>query len=186
MIFKRNVLRTNRFPDQEQSLLYLQPDDTAETGAPERTKSLDQISTWLPTLRAYMIWSFGASIAWEITVLPLSPIWMTGIDNDITLAVIQEINADLFIALGALLATLFIFGNSMWPGRGYRHIAVLTIILNFCFSAMNYLVSADTTEVTLVSGAIEADTHMYAVVTHLKWIAIPAFALWQASRIARK
>jgi hypothetical protein len=163
--------------------VYSQEPDVLEDAIEGAGASRDILPGWLPTARAYIVWTFCASVAWEIASLPLSSAWVTENLDRILLFAIRAINVDLIIALGAFISILVILADDQWPRKGYRRVAAWTIVFGFCFSAMYRWISID--DALQNSSPLRGSNFVEDAVAQIKWIFIPVLAFWQARGAAQ-
>jgi len=74
------------------------------------------------------------NLAWEFAHMPLYTLWETGTRGEIIFAALHCTGGDILIALAALMAALFLFGNGFWPAQTYRRIAVATIAIGLAYT----------------------------------------------------
>lgn len=72
-------------------------------------------SAWLPMIRAYLFWTIGAHLGWEIVQLPLYTIWARESPAYIAFAVLHCTAGDVLIAGSTLILSLVIIGSGAWP-----------------------------------------------------------------------
>ena len=163
--------------------IYSQPPEVLQDVIKGPEVSYDILPGWLPTIRAYLVWTFCASIAWEIATLPLRSVWVAENLDHILLFAIRTINIDLVIALGAFISILIICADGQWPNKGYRRVAAWTIVFGFCFSGMYRWVSVDGAMPN--NSPLRGSNFLEETVAQIKWIFVPLFAFWQARRVTR-
>jgi hypothetical protein len=141
--------------------------------------------SWLAALRAYIIASVVAHLAWEILQLPLYTIWSTGGPLEIALAIAHCTGGDTVIAVTALSLALILVGHENWPEQSYRIVLFVTLLFG-----VSYTIFSEWLNVTLRgSWAYTPDMPVVPVLGTgigplLQWIFVPIAALSTARRFA--
>jgi hypothetical protein len=142
---------------------------------------------WLAALKAYILVSIGAHLAWEILQLPLYTIWSTGGPREIAFAVVHCTGGDGVIAITALSLALVLVGNENWPDQSYRKVLFVTLLFG-----VSYAIFSEWLNVTVRgSWAYAPDMPVVPVLGTgigplLQWIFVPIAALGTARRFAAR
>lgn len=89
---------------------------------------------WLAALKAYILVSVCAHLAWEILQLPLYTIWSTGGAREIAFAVLHCTVGDAVIAITALSLGLVSVGKERWPEQSYRVVMFVTLLVGVSYT----------------------------------------------------
>jgi hypothetical protein len=89
---------------------------------------------WLAALKAYILVSVCAHLAWEILQLPLYTIWSTGGAREIAFAVLHCTVGDAVIAITALSLALVLVGKESWPEQSYRVVMFVTLLVGVSYT----------------------------------------------------
>jgi hypothetical protein len=141
---------------------------------------------WLDALRAYIITSICAHLAWEILQLPLFTIWSTEGPRQIALAIVHCTGGDTVIAITALSFALILVGHQNWPEQSYRQVLFVTLVLG-----VGYTIFSEWLNVTVRGNwAYAPDMPIVPILGTglsplLQWILVPLVALTSARRFAK-
>jgi len=141
-------------------------------------------SAWLSFLRRYIALMALGNLAWEFAHMPLYTLWETGTPREIAFAAIHCTGGDILIALAALIAALFLFGNGFWPAQTYRRVAVATIAIGLAYTLfsewLNIEIRAAWAYRDLMPVIPVLDTGLSPVA---QWIVLPGLAFWWIARV---
>ena len=89
---------------------------------------------WLTALRDFVVATATCDLLWETAQLPLYTIGQTGSWAEKGFTVFHCTLGDVLIAVAALTASLIIAGEPAWPGRGFVHVALLTLAIGLGYT----------------------------------------------------
>jgi hypothetical protein len=139
--------------------------------------------SWLTTLRRYVGAMALGNLAWEFAHMPLYTLWEEGTPAEIAFAALHCTGGDVLIALGALVASLFIFGSDGWPDRGYLRVALPAVAAGLAYTLfsewLNIEVRQAWTYRDLMPVVPVLDVGLSPIA---QWIVLPSLAFWWARR----
>ena len=139
-------------------------------------------SAWLTVMRRYFAVMAVGNLVWEFAHMPLYTLWETGTAGEIVFAAIHCTGGDILIAMAALMVALFLFGTGDWPERGYRRVAVPTIVIGLGYTIfsewLNIVVRESWAYRDLMPVIPLIDAGLSPVA---QWIVLPAIAFWWAA-----
>jgi hypothetical protein len=94
----------------------------------------DRDPAWLRGIRVYLGSIALGNFVWEVLQLPLYTIWDTDTLRAQAFAVAHCVLGDVLIALSALVLALLLAGDAFWPGRRFRRVAILTLVLGIAYT----------------------------------------------------
>ena len=99
---------------------------------------------WLGAIRALVLISAVAHLAWEVVQLPLYTIWWTGNAVAIAFAVLHCTAGDLAIMASSLVAALAVFGQG-WPASwgSFRNVMLATIVASVAYTVYSEWVNVN-------------------------------------------
>lgn len=132
-------------------------------------------------IRRFLLVLAAGNLVWEISHLPLYTVWQTGSWAELVYDVLHCTIGDIMIAVSALAVAVAAFGRSGWPVRGYKAVALATIL-----GAVNYTIFSEWLNVE-VRGAWTYGDLMprlpligTGLTPVLQWVLVPAAAFWLA------
>ena len=144
------------------------------------------MSSWLDTLRRYVLFVAAANLRWEIFHLPLYPIWEKGTAAEIAFAVLHCTGGDVLIALSCLMAALTLFGRASWPAEGAGSVTAVAVTLGATYTVYsewwNVAVRGNWAYSDLMPVIPPLGTGLSPL---LQWLVIPALGLAWARRQRR-
>ena len=152
---------------------------TMVTGDPKPAGSADTQSTWLRTLRRYMIFLTAASVVWEFAHMPLYTLWDTGTHSEIVFAALHCSGGDALIALSAIMLALFVCGNASWPTIGNRRVIVVTVLLGLCYTVFSEWLNIEMRYAWAYNDKMPVIPGIGTGLSPMaQWIIIPLAAFW--------
>lgn len=145
-----------------------------------------QDAVWLRGLRSYIAVTAIADLIWEAVQLPLYTIWNDGTLRDKAFAVLHCSAGDVLIALCAWAFAVVIAGRPGWPGEAAGRVALLTLAAGLGYAGFSEWLNTAVRRSWSYSELMPVIPGLglgWSPV--LQWIAIPALALWVASRSRR-
>lgn len=146
---------------------------------------LKPATDWLGALRTYLLVSLVSHLAWETIQLPLYTIWSSASPGEIAFAVLHCTGGDMLIALAALITSLVVMGESAWPLKRRRRVAILTVMGGLAYTIFSEWLN------TGVRGAWAYSDLMptlpligTGLSPLLQWVVVPTAALAMAGRLA--
>lgn len=144
------------------------------------------MSSWLDTLRRYVLFVAAANLLWEIFHLPLYTIWGEGTFAEIAFAVVHCTGGDVLIALACLLAALTLFGRASWPAEGAGTVTTVAVTLGLAYTVYsewwNVVVRGTWGYSKLMPVIPVLGTGLSPL---LQWLVVPALGLAWARRTRR-
>ena len=142
---------------------------------------------WLPVLRRYIAVMALGNLVWEFAQMPLYTLWETGAPEEIAFAAIHCTGGDILIALGALMASLFIFGTGRWPEREYLRVALSTIAVGLGYTLFSEWWNIGVREAWAYRDLMPIIPVLdVGVSPFAQWIVLPSLAFWWAGRTKGK
>ena len=140
---------------------------------------------WLRALRVYVPFVAAANLLWETAHLPLYTVWQDGTAAYLAFVVAHCTGGDLLIAFAALGLALLVAGDSAWPLRRFREVAVLTTGLGVAYTIfsewLNLVIQKNWAYSDLMPVIPVIDVGLSPL---LQWIVIPVSGMALAGRAA--
>lgn len=92
---------------------------------------------WLAALRGYLLIMAAGNLVWEAAQLPFYTIWRTGSWQENAFAVVHCTGGDLLIGTASLTLALVLAGDTAWPVRRFRRVAMLAIGFGIAYTAFS-------------------------------------------------
>jgi hypothetical protein len=136
------------------------------------------MTSWLRTLRQYVLSVTLLNFLWEILQLPLYTLWSSKNNRDILFAVLHCTAGDLMIAVLCLMLSLLLAGSPEWPYHRFKAVALSTILFG-----VGYTIYSEWHNITV--------THAWAYAAEMpvlfgiglaplaQWIVIPSVIFWR-------
>ena len=124
-----------------------------------------------------------AHLAWETLQLPLYTLWTSAPRWEIVFAVVHCTGGDFMIAASALIAAILVGRFWSWPRKGWKQVALLTIIFGLSYTAYSewfnvYVRNAWTYSASMPTVRIrEIELGLSPL---LQWLIVPIVALASA------
>ena len=140
-------------------------------------------AAWLRGLRSYIAVTAIADLIWEAAHLPLYTIWNDGTLRDKAFAVLHCSAGDILIALCAWAFAVVVAGRPEWPIETFGRVALLTLAVGLGYTGFSEWLNTAVrhswsySELMPVIPGLELGWSPV-----LQWVAVPALALWAASR----
>lgn len=140
---------------------------------------------WLISLRRYFIYAAVFHLIWEFAHLPLYTIWQTGSDRELAFAASHCAAGDVLIAMSTMLLSLFLVGDSAWPGAKKHRVLAVAVIL-----AVGYTIFSEWLNIVVREAWAYRDIMPIVPIINtglspiLQWIVVPTAAYMLATRTA--
>jgi hypothetical protein len=128
------------------------------------------------------------NLIWEFAHMSLYTLWETGSPSEIAFAAVHCTGGDILIAMGTLLAALFLFGSNQWPMAGYRRVVLTTILLGLGYTIFSEWLNVEVREAWAYRNIMPVIPVIGIGVSPIaQWIFLPFIAFWCAAsrRITR-
>ena len=159
-------------------------DDGSEAGQ-RRVVESDRMprDAWLVMLRAYLVWTVIAHLAWEIVQLPLYTIWTEATLAYNAFAVVHCTAGDIIIAGAALAVALMFAGRGPWPAERFGAVLVVATTTGVAYTIYSEWLN---TGVRLSWAYAESMPVVPVLGTGLtplvQWLVLPPLGLWLCRR----
>jgi hypothetical protein len=142
---------------------------------------------WLSVLRRYLVIMVPGSFIWESSHMPLYTLWETGSTTDIVFAVLHCSAGDTLIALSALTIALVFFGTNRWPEHGYKRVALVSIVIGFCYMLFSEWLNIEIRETWAYRELMPVIPVIDAGLSPIaQWIVLPTIAFWWGQQSKEK
>lgn len=137
---------------------------------------------WLDALRRYFIVIAVGNLIWEFAHMPLYTLWETGSPSEIAFAALHCTGGDILIAMGTLLAALFLFSSNQWPTAGYRRVVLATILFGLCYTIFSEWLNVEVREAWAYRDIMPVIPVIGIGASPVaQWIVLPFIAFWYAA-----
>ena len=139
---------------------------------------------WLSFLRRYIALMALGNLVWEFAHMPLYTLWETGTPREIVLAALHCTGGDMLIALAALVAALFLFGNGFWPAQSYDRVAAAAIAIGLAYTLFSEWLNIEIRATWAYSDLMPVIPFLDAGLSPVaQWIVLPGLAFWWLNRV---
>jgi hypothetical protein len=134
---------------------------------------------WLNVLRRYLVAMALGNLIWEFAHMPLYTLWETGSPREIVFAALHCTGGDILIAISALLAALFLLGDSRWPHVAYRRVGLVTILIGIGYTIFSEWLNIEVREAWAYRDLMPIIPVINAGLSPVaQWIVLPVLAFW--------
>ena len=147
------------------------------------TAVLADHGSWLAALRRYVGAMALGSLVWEFAHMPLYTLWESGTPVEIAFAALHCTGGDILIALGVLVASLFIFGTDGWPDRGYLRVALPAVAAGLAYTIFSEWLNIEVRQAWAYRDLMPIIPVLdVGLSPFTQWIVLPSLAFWWARR----
>lgn len=143
--------------------------------------------TWLSFLRRYIALMALGNLVWEFAHMPLYTLWETGTRGEIVFAALHCTGGDILIALAALMAALFLFGNGRWPAQSYGRVAAATIAIGLTYTLFSEWLNIEIRAAWAYSDLMPVVPLLDAGLSPVaQWTILPGLIFWWLGHTMKK
>jgi hypothetical protein len=144
-------------------------------------------SAWLSFLRRYIALMALGNLAWEFAHMPLYTLWETGTRSEIVFAALHCTGGDILIALAALMAALFLFGNGRWPAQSYGRVAIATVVIGLAYTLFSEWFNIEIRAAWAYRDLMPVIPFVDAGLSPVaQWIVLPGLTFWWLGHTMKK
>ena len=142
---------------------------------------------WLPFLRRYIALMALGNLVWEFAHMPLYTLWATGTRSEIVFAALHCTGGDILIALAALMAALFLFGNGRWPAQSYGRVALATVVIGLAYTLFSEWFNIEIRAAWAYRDLMPVIPFVDAGLSPVaQWIVLPGLTFWWLGHTMKK
>lgn len=141
-------------------------------------------SSWLGTLRQYILLVTLLNVCWEVLQLPLYTIWYSEEIRSIAFAVLHCTVGDALIASFSLVLTMLLVGKKEWPYSRFQAVAMTTILMGVGYTVYSEWRNTTVTHNWAYSSAMPTLLGI-GLAPVAQWLVIPGTVFWWLHRRLR-
>lgn len=149
------------------------------------TENKNEFCAWLSFIRRYLLVAVFGNLVWEALQIPLYTIWYEGTWKHILFAGLHCTGGDVLIALASLMLALVIAGHNCWPQKGFRVVAVWTVVFGLAYTTYSEWLNVYWRESWAYADQMPVlpfTSFAIGLSPLLQWLIIPLASLWWARK----
>ena len=149
---------------------------------PEEAVRTELKTSWLQSIRRYILATSTLHLLWEILQLPLYTIWTAEPRAKQAFAVLHCTIGDVMIASLTLLIALALFGRAEWPSVGSKLVWLTTMVLGAGYTVYSEWLNVNVRGTWAYAPSMPTVPVIgTGLAPLLQWLIVPTLVLWIAT-----